>query len=320
MGNETASEVFAFSDKEDGLVDGALMVGSLEKRTASNGNSYFSGEAYDRGGTYRVVLWNKDVVAAEPAPGAVIVAKWKCKMYMGAPQLDVHTLYRIVALDELNDASPFIRASCVTRQVWMNHYTTLMEPLIEDASLRTLLRHILTTDDAFFRAPAAKVMHQHWRGGLAEHTHRLLTLFYGLCRSGHPSIAACRKGIVIAGLVLHDWLKTLEYEEIAPGKYEVGMWGELIGHLAGGPLAVQRILVEQQIEIADTTRMHLFHVLLAHHGQVDWGSPVTPKTPEATIVHFLDNMDGRLSAIEEAGDGGKSRMVGGKAYLFPTSP
>lgn len=308
-----------FAYERDKLVRGTLMVGAMELRKDKNGNPYYSGEVFDRAKSYKVVLFNKEAIDNEPEPGDVIEGLWKCKEWNDAPQLNLEVMHAFVAARDVNDSRPFVRDSFISRQAWMAYYQEHIEPLIESVSIVVLLRHILTNDDAFWRAPAAKLMHQNWRGGLSEHTHRLLRMFHGLTECGHPSVDDCNRGLVVAGLILHDWLKTKEYEEIAPGKFEIGEWGELIGHLAGGPLQVQRVLIEQQIEMPEKVRLHLFHVLLAHHGQVDWGSPVTPKTAEATLVHFLDNLDGRLSAIEEAGHGVKSRMAGGKVYLFAES-
>jgi len=118
-----------------------------------------------------------------------------------------------------------------------------------------------------------------------------------------------------AGLILHDYLKMREYVEVAPGQFEIGRWGDLIGHLAGAPIFIERTLSDHDAwmtPMPEELKMHLYHVLLSHHGQMDWGSPVTPKTIEALIVHHLDNLDGKLSAAEETKDMTKNFAIGGR--------
>jgi hypothetical protein len=103
-------------------------------------------------------------------------------------------------------------------------------------------------------------------------------------------------------LILHDWAKSLEYEEIAPGQFDVSRWGSLLGHLAGGPIFLERVRIKAGIEMSEELWMHFNHVLLAHHGTNEWGSPVVPATFEAILVHHLDMLDGRLWQIDNTND------------------
>lgn len=300
----------------------SLMVRSLELKKATNGNPYFSGELFDKSGTYRCTIWN-GVAAIDgnaSRPGDVIDATWKVKEFNGVPQLDVERLHNAIPGSALSEAdvNAFIRSGAVMRSDWLAFYREHVEDLIEHDSIRRIIAMALD-DERFWRAAAAKTMHQNWRGGLAEHTHRILRMFLGLLKAGHPTIDDCVRGLVIAGIILHDYGKIFEYEEIAPGQFEVSRWGHMMGHLAGGPIYLAQRMMDESEAVhfeSDELRMHFFHVLLAHHGEVEWGSPITPKTREALIVHFLDNLDGKLSMVEEAGDMGKCRGLDGNAIAF----
>lgn len=294
----------------------SFMVKKLDPRTSTNGKEYLSGEVFDASGPVPAVIWHLPTIRKEPCPGDVLEAKWKVSEFNGKAQLDVLELYAHTKSEHVEDASAFIRTSSITKPVWLAYYNAEVRPLIEDPCLERLIDHVLE-ETPFFRAPAAKSMHQNWRGGLAEHTHRLLRLFVGLTKSGHPTVDASRKGLVIAGLVLHDYAKAYEYEETAPGQFDVGSWGSLLGHLAGGPLLLMSTIAQHpELQGPPELLNHLMHVLLAHHGQVDWGSPVVPATREALIVHYLDNLDGKLSNLEEAKPDAKSYGLGTRPQTY----
>jgi 3'-5' exoribonuclease len=229
----------------------------------------------------------------------VIEGVWEEKEFRGEPQLDLKELKDIISKDSIEDFSPYVRQGAVSKDLWMGFFNSNIRPLIEDEPIEAIIDVVLNGKH-FWKAPAAKKMHQNWIGGLAEHTYRILRLFYGLLNSGHPTFQGVRKGLVIAGIVLHDWCKFKEYDEVAPGQYEYSRFGGLMGHLAGGPVFIQRVCSSRGIEMSDELWMHFNHVLLAHHGTIEWGSPVVPATLEALIVHMLDNMDGKLSMLEEA--------------------
>lgn len=304
-------------DDEGRVLTASFMVRQADERQSHGGGRYFLLDVFDRHRSYKATVWRPEAGEPVPAPGDVLEAEWKVGSYKGEPQLERKCMLLRTLAAAVTDGSPYVRQGLVSRQAWLSYYNDHVHPLIEDQPVSEAIDLVLGPTSPFWSAAAAKSVHQHWRGGLAEHTHRMLRLFVGMVHAGHPTIGQCRKGLVIAGIVLHDFGKMLEYGEVAPGQFDTTRWGELVGHLAGGPIDLAARMERKGIVMSPELRMHFFHVLLSHHGQLEWGSPVTPKTIEAAIVHYVDNLDGKLSTIEESDDMGKVWSLGGKAVHFP---
>lgn len=299
-----------------------FMVRELELKTSqANGNPFLIGKVFDLTGEYKVCIWNdafftKDGRAIHDLkPGAIIDAAWKVKDFKGDMQLDVERLIACCAPGDqsMYARSSFVRVSHVTKTMWLALFDEVVHELGCGSSVTRFTRDVVDSSDGFWVAPAAKGMHQNWVGGLAEHTFRLVKTFYAMARLGGPQFASdkVRRDIVLAGLVLHDWGKHLEYKQVAPGVFDYSEFNSLVGHLAGGPILLQPKMIA---ELTDEDRFAVIHVMLAHHGQLDWGSPIVPATAEAIVVHFLDNLDGKLSMFEEAKHGEWSRGLGTRPF------
>ena len=170
---------------------------------------------------------------------------------------------------------------------------------IEDPRLGDLCRKFLELHGARFRrAAAARNNHHARRGGLLEHTARMMECALALC-GVYPEI---NRDLMIAGVLFHDTGKL--WETCPPERgfgIETEKRGELLGHLSIGIELVNMIwreLPKEQWEgispTSEEVRLHLLHLVAAHHGQLEFGSPVLPKTPEAALLHFIDNIDARL--------------------------
>src|SRR5262249_356821 len=156
--------------------------------------------------------------------------------------------------------------------------------------IRRLLLSILEDPQysgAFQRAPAAKTNHHAWVGGLLEH-------ILGLCKLAKAVLAFypdVNLDLVLAGMIFHGFGKIEENESQRPFEYTDK--GRLIGHLIIGV----EILIRKAAQIRDFPEKilhHLEHIVLSHHGRLEYGSPKRPKTLEALVVHHLDDMDSKL--------------------------
>lgn len=166
---------------------------------------------------------------------------------------------------------------------------------IGNPHLKTLLELIFSDEeiaDSFQKAPAAKGFHHAYIGGLLEHTlsvTRLLDLV-----ADHYQQA--NRDLIITGGILHDIGKI--HELSFKGSMNYTDEGRLIGHIV---IAVE--LVDAKIaEIADFPKqlaLELRHILLSHHGTLEYGSPKRPKTIEALIVNFIDDLDAKMNAFGE---------------------
>jgi len=180
----------------------------------------------------------------------------------------------------------------------MNIISTIGNP-----HLKALLELIFSDEeiaDSFQKAPAAKGFHHAYIGGLLEHT-LSVTQMIDLTANHYKQ---ANRDLIITGGILHDIGKI--YELSFKGSMNYTDEGRLIGHIV---MAVE--LVDAKIpEIAGFPKqlaLELRHILLSHHGTLEYGSPKRPKTIEALIVNFIDDLDAKMNAfgefISNSGDG-----------------
>lgn len=166
---------------------------------------------------------------------------------------------------------------------------------LEDGALSELLHFIFESDREFSKKfatyPAAKLWHGAYVGGLIEHTLRVAKL----CDVASTFYKNCRRDVLIAGALLHDIGKV---DEISTrGFFNYSTRGRLIGHIALGLIRVNDAILQQSgfpSKLAD----EIFHLLLSHHGTNEMGSPVPPKTLEATILHHADMLDAQSEGVQ----------------------
>jgi len=151
----------------------------------------------------------------------------------------------------------------------------------------------------FRRAPAAKKLHQAYLGGLIEHTALLVKMAVAVA-DFYPHV---NRDLLIAGAFLHDIgkIEELEYDRV----FDYTDRGRLMGHLAIGARMVQE-KIDSIGDFPEETADLLMHLILSHHGEQQFGSPVVPVIPEAVMLHHLDHMDatvwGFLGEVERSSD------------------
>ena len=173
---------------------------------------------------------------------------------------------------------------------------------IGDPRLRALSEIFLNEfGDRFRRTAAARNYHHARRGGLVEHTAQMMRAALALT----PFYPQLNSDLLVAGVLFHDcgklWENALPENGFVMGYDERG---ELIGHISIGLELVNSLWRKLYSENADAwknltpasddVRLHLLHLIGAHHGEHQFGSPVNPKTPEAMALHYIDNLDARL--------------------------
>lgn len=180
---------------------------------------------------------------------------------------------------------------------------------IGDPRLRSVCKLFLERfEGRFRRAAAARTYHHARRGGLLEHVAQMLRAADALC----GVYAQLNRDLVIAGVLFHDCGKLWESCPTEQGfAIERSETGELLGHISIGFELVNRLWSDLRengtltpwqalIPKSDLVRQHLLHLIASHHGEMQFGSPVVPKTPEAMLLHYVDNLDARLEMLAGA--------------------
>ncbi len=144
--------------------------------------------------------------------------------------------------------------------------------------------------DAFRSAPAAKMLHHAWIGGLLEH----VLAFVRVCRATAPFYPEVDPDLLITGAILHDIGKVHELSWNSSFRYTLE--GQMIGHIS----IAQGMLRDRLATLPgfpDKLRILVEHMILSHHGRYEFGSPKLPMTPEALLLHALDELEAKMQAV-----------------------
>jgi len=274
-------------------VEETFVIRSKDIRQRRGGGPFIAASLGDRSGEVNALVWeNVDSLAKVLDVGAVVKVKGQVQRYNGRLQVVIRRAATVPA-DEI-DETLYVRSSAVDVDILWQRLNTLIEEM-EDPDLRQLIFRITADPDVagrFRMAPAARGMHHAFRSGLLEHTVSMATLARNLAE--HYSI---NKDLVVAGCVLHDLGKIWELDISSSIEYTDE--GRLLGHLSMVVLYVDRVINELEA-FPDELRRQLLHILLAHHGEYEYGSPKRPKTPEALLVHMADLLDSKMAGMMEA--------------------
>jgi 3'-5' exoribonuclease len=167
--------------------------------------------------------------------------------------------------------------------------------------------------DRFRRAAGARHFHHARRGGLIEHVAQMMRSADALT----PVYPTLNRDLLLAGILFHDAGKMWENcygKESFVMPFDV--WGELLGHLSIGVELINRLWnrLKELPEYdswhslkpdSEAVRLHLIHLIAAHHGERQFGSPIEPKTPEAMVLHIVDNLDAKLEMFFSAYENGQ---------------
>ena len=274
-------------------VEENFAVRSSDVRQGRGGGSYLAATIGDRSGEVTALVWqNVDRLREVFEPGNVVAVIGQVQRYNQQLQVVVRKAERVA--DEQVNHEDFVRSSAVDPELLWKQLHALIEG-VADENVRQLLFRIFSDPEVeprFKVAPAARSMHHAFRSGLLEHTVSVTTAAKMLA----PHYGA-DQDLVVAGALLHDLGKVWELE-LGPS-IEYTDDGRLLGHLPMEVLFVERKIGELEKFPAETRRL-LLHILLAHHGEFEYGSPRRPKTPEALLVHMVDNLDSKMAGMWEA--------------------
>ncbi|MBZ5513508.1 MAG: HD domain-containing protein [Acidobacteriia bacterium] len=267
-----------------------FLIHSKERKTASNGRPYLDLELRDASGVIKAKVWDCDRVGQDFEPEDFVWVQGSVDTYRGAPQVVVTKIRR--CRDEEIDPRDYLPRSERDAE---EMYAALLARLrlVPEGPLRALLLALFEDPaiaEKYKLAPAAMSYHHAYLGGLVEHVLSLIELADQVC-DHYPFL---RRDLVLAGIVLHDIGKT---EELAFRRgFRYTTRGQLLGHITVGLEMVNEKMRAVPDFPADL-RDQLQHIILSHHGELEFGSPKEPAFPEALVVHALDNLDSKLASM-----------------------
>ena len=282
--------------KKDELFEGFYLIKSAEVRQTRAGKNYLAFTFQDDSGEIEGKLWDAQAhnIAAFTA-GKVVHMQGRREVYNNSPQVNQITL-RLPQAGEPHDPADFKEKPPVDVKE-LRDYLSQMIFKIENSIWQRVVRALYAKyDKEFYSYPAAKTNHHAFETGLAYHTATMVRLAEAI--SGvYPQL---NKSLLYAGIMLHDLAKVIELS--GPDQTEYTVRGNLIGHIALIDEEITKVLTELNIDDTKEDVILLRHVILSHHGLLEYGSPVRPKVMEAEIIHMIDNLDASMMMMTAALD------------------
>ncbi len=285
-------------------------------KTTKNGRPYLEVNLADVAGNITLKIWdNSDAYSTflglQEEANIAVTATWQTSEYgIEAAHLDVRPLS---PEEEHIMMSGGAELALRQEEDW-DCICDLVDSL-QDPRLGQLCRAMLENfESRFRRAGAARSVHHARRGGLVEHTAGVMRCAAAMC-TAYPTL---NRDLLLAGALFHDCGKMWENAYPEHGlAMPYADTGELLGHISLGIEVINklwtRLLTDERKASwealeppTDHVRLHLLHLVASHHGSLEFGSPVVPKTPEAIALNHADNLDAKLEMMRLGYETGSS--------------
>ena len=274
-----------------------LVVKKLAAKTASNGNTFFSVEFGDRTGSFNCTVFGDNPVfetLKAGGEGGVVRIEGKIDYYQGrfSPRLT-----RASALAESELGAPGVLENLVelapeSHDAMWREFSGFIDAINHD-ELRMTVRGVFDEIGETFRwSPAAIAMHHAYRHGLLEHSLHMARAGAALL----PLYPEVDPALALAGILLHDTGKAIEYEGTLATKRS--RRGILQGHVVLGYQLARKHGIKARLDPDRLERLE--HIILSHQGEPEWGAAVYAATPEAVFVSMIDNLDARMGMVQRA--------------------
>lgn len=283
--------------KVNSIVTFAAVVSEMEIRSAKNGNEFISMSLMDKSGIIKGICWNTtDTIKNNATVGSIVQIMGRSKEFNGVLQLDITEVFK----HPEQDYTPYINGEVVDVQAACDVIDNAIDQL-SDRNIKDAVHSIYNQyRDQMMLAPAAKFIHHGYPNGLIQHTSQMVSIAQHLLTNEYKHL---NRDIVIGALILHDLGKIFELTDFP---YDYTLAGQFFGHIA----IVDALLVKHMTEsnlnlnfnigVEASAILLMRHTILSHHGKTEWGSPITPKIPEAVFVHKLDQLDATLQVTRGA--------------------
>lgn len=276
--------------KENDSIQGTYLINTLTRGKASNGNDYLNLKLQDATGEIDCKYWNvKPEEMSIILNGSFVLIKASVIKYRDNLQLKIDKI-SIVESSQV-DLNNFVKSAPISKEQLtfelMNYVADIKDVIISSIVEKMVLDNM--SDLKCY--PAAAKNHHAYNSGLLYHIVSMLKLAKSLAIL-YPSLDS---DYLYAGVILHDLGKIEELSGVVATEYTIK--GRLLGHIS--ILSSKLYKAAQQLNFEDTTQLMLLqHLVLSHHGKLEYGSPVLPMTREAEILTFIDNIDARMDTLD----------------------
>lgn len=273
-------------------VETFLFIKSSTRGVASNGKPFLTLFLQDKSGEIEAKLWDISE-EDEVTYGAENIVKVAGEIlsYRGRNQLKIRKIRPSKETDQVKIAD-FIETAPICPDEMMSKITQYMFEM-KNPNIQRITRHLLKKYEQPFRQfPAATKNHHEFVSGLAYHVVSMLDLAKAIANL-YPNLD---KDLLYAGVILHDLGKVLELSGPISTTYTIE--GNLLGHITIMVTEIGEAAKELQIDSEEV--LILQHLVLSHHGKMEWGSPKLPLVKEAEILHYIDNIDAKMNILDRA--------------------
>ena len=280
---------------ENQSVDQSFQAADKQLRLNRQGGKYLLLKLADRSGTISAMVWNADEKQFDSfSRGDYVSCKGRTQVHNGNLQLIVTDIEPLD--DSAVDIADFDRFDPSEADRWAEKLTQMIHSL-RNVHLRNIASAFIDDPDFMsrFRVAAAAINNHHaYPGGLLRHTTELMELA-SIVGPRYPQMDT---ELLIVGAFLHDIGKVEELS--SGGDLSYTDRGQFVGHLVIGVQMLGDVIGKLQADghdpIPKDLRLHLEHMIVSHHGHLEFGSPKVPLTLEALALHHLDNLDAKISA------------------------
>ena len=280
--------IASFEDHEH--IEGQFLLGNVSKGVNANGGAYLSVELRDASGSIVGKKWDATLEDEQLfVVGNVVQVVGETNKYKDQLQLKILSA-ELVPLEQI-DVEKFVKAPPVAKETLIERFNAHVNSIKNEDCLKLLKYMINKFGDKIYTYPAAVSIHHEYSSGLLMHSITMADLANYLC-----PVYDCDHDLMITGCLLHDLGKTIELE--GPIVYKYSTEGKLLGHIS--IMAAELREAADELKITSEIPLLLEHMVLSHHGQQEFGSPVMPLTKEALLLSLIDNLDSKMVVVNKA--------------------
>lgn len=277
-----------FEYQNDEKMEIFVLIKDAQAREAKNGKTYLSLHFEDPSGIISGKYWDASEQDIQQfTAGKVVYLTGKREVYQNNPQVKIYKM-RLATADEPNDPALYVEQAPESSTAMLKEFQGYLAA-IHNEHWHAIVQSLLNKHhDTLFTYPAAKTNHHAFVGGLAYHTLGILHLAEKVSDL-YPLI---NRELLYAGAILHDLGKTIELSGPTSTTYTLA--GNLIGHIVLIDEEIAQAAQKLNIDLNDEDMILLRHMVLAHHGLLEYGSPKRPALLEAEVLHALDDLDASI--------------------------